>query len=86
MEELLALVQTPQGQVAALTAAAAAVSAPVAVPAPIAAPAPVAFADTPNVLEVDDLIDYSTKRGSAIYKKGIQALDDKALSDGFSMT
>ena len=62
MEELLALVQTLQGQVAALTAAAA------AAPAPIAAPAPVAFADTPNVLEVDDLIDYgarqSTRKGS----------------------
>ena len=40
----------------------------------------------PNVLEVDDVIDYSTKRGSAIYKKGIQALDDKALTDGFAMT
>ncbi len=63
MEELLALVQTLQGQVAALTAA-------VAVPsAPVAAPAPVAFADTPNVVEVGDLIDYSTKRGSAIYEK-----------------
>jgi hypothetical protein len=80
MEELLALVQTLQGQVAALTAAAA------AAPAPVAAPVPVAFADTPNVLEVDDLINYSTKRGSAIYDKGIQALDDKALTDGFSMT
>jgi hypothetical protein len=61
MEELVALVQTLQGQVAALTAAAA------AAPAPVTVPAPVAFADTPNVLEVDDLIDYSTKRGSAIY-------------------
>ncbi len=80
MEELLALVQTLQGQVATLTAAAA------AAPAPIAAPAPAAFADTPNVLEVDDLIDYSTKRGSAIHEKGIQALNDKALTDGFSMT
>jgi hypothetical protein len=38
------------------------------------------------VLEVDDIIDYSTKRGSAIYKKGIQALDDKALTDGFAVT
>ncbi len=86
MEELLAFVQTLQGQVAALTAAVAATSAPIAAPAPVAAPAPIAFADTPNVLEVDDLIDYSTKRGSAICKKGIQALDDKALTDGFSMT
>ncbi len=80
MEELLALVQTLQGQVATLTAAAA------AAPAPIAAPAPVAFTDTPNVLEVNDLINYLTKRGSAIYKRGCQALNDKALTDGFSMT
>jgi hypothetical protein len=43
MEELLALAQTLQGQVTALTAAAA------ATPAPVAAPAPVAFTDTPNV-------------------------------------
>ncbi len=86
MEELLALVQTLQGQMAALTAAVAAASAPIAAPAPVTAPAPVAFVDTPNVLEVDDPIDYSTKRGSAIYEKGIQALDDKALTDGFSMT
>ncbi len=79
MEELLALVQTLQGQVAALTASAA------AAPAPVTAPAPVALADTPNVLEVDDLIDYSTKRGSAIYEKEIQALNDKALTDGLSI-
>jgi hypothetical protein len=82
IEELIALITTLQGQVATLTAAAAAPPAPVAVPAP----APVAFADTPNVLEVNDLIDYSTKRGSAIYERGCQALDDKALTDGFSMT
>ncbi len=67
MEELLALVQTLQGQVAALTAAVAAASAPVAVPAPTAAPAPVAFADTPQMLGADGLIDYSSKRGSDIY-------------------
>ncbi len=48
VEELMALIQTLQGQVAILMAAAA------AVPAPIAAPAPVAFADTPHVLEVND--------------------------------
>jgi hypothetical protein len=82
VKELMALIQTLQGQVATLTAAAA------AAPAPVAAPASVAFTDTPNVLEVNDLIDYLTKRGSAIYKRGCQALDDndKALTDGFSMT
>ncbi len=71
MEELLALVQTLQGQVAivqtlqgqvaALMAAVAAASAPVAVPAPVAAPAPVAFADTPQTLGANELIDYSSK-------------------------
>ncbi len=75
MEELLALVQTLQGQntaltaaaaaesaqVAALTAAAAAASTPVAVPAPVAAPAPVAFVDTPQTLGADELIDYLSK-------------------------
>jgi hypothetical protein len=100
MEELLALVQTLQGQnaaltaaaaaasaqVAALTAAAAATSAPVAVPAPVAAPAPVAFADTPQTLGANELIDYLSKRGSDIYKQGIAPLDDKALTDGFNMT
>ncbi len=68
IKELMAIIMTLQGQVATLTAAAAAAlpapPAPVAVPAP----APVVFADTPNVLEVNDLIDYSTKRGSTIYE------------------
>jgi len=79
LDELLALVQPLQAQVTALTAAP-----PIAAAPP--APTPVVFADTPNVLEVDEVIDYSTKRGSAIYEKGIQALDDKALTDGFAMT
>ncbi len=79
----MALIMALQGQVTTLTAAAAAaLLAPVAIPAP----APVAFAATPNMLEVNDLIDYLTKRGSAIYERGCQALDDKALTDGFSMT
>ena len=64
LEELLALVQTLQAQVATLTAAPPPAAAPLAAAPP--APTPVVFADTPNVLEVDDLIDYSTKRGSAI--------------------
>jgi hypothetical protein len=84
LEELLALVQTLQAQVATLTAVPLPAAAPLATVPP--APTPAVFADTPNVLEVDDLIDYSTKRSSAIYEKGIQALDDKALTDGFAMT
>ena len=81
VEELLALIQTLQGQVAALSAAP---PAPVAAaPAPVA---PVVFADTPSTLGVDDIIDYKTKQGNAIFERGCSALDDKALTDGFSMS
>mgnify|MGYP006186596973 CR=1 FL=1 len=73
VEELMALIQTLQGQVTALTQAQ-------------ANPAPVAFADTPSTLSVDDIIDYKTKLGSAIFDKGCAALDDKALTDGFNMS
>ena len=38
------------------------------------------------MLGAKDLIDYSTKRGSDIYKQGIAPLDNKALTDGFAMT
>jgi hypothetical protein len=34
----------------------------------------------------NDLLDYSTKRGSSIYKQGCKTLDNKALTDGFGMT
>jgi hypothetical protein len=47
---------------------------------------PVVFPDTPQTLGAKDLIDYSLKQGSDIYKQGITALDDKALTDGFNMT
>jgi hypothetical protein len=46
----------------------------------------ITFADTPQSLNADDLIDYSTKRGSSIYEQGCKALDDKALTGGFGMT
>ena len=74
IDELLALIQTLQTQVQALTAA---TNAPTA---------PVVFADTPSTLGVDDIIDYNTKQGSLIFEQGCQALDDKALTDGFSMS
>jgi hypothetical protein len=38
------------------------------------------------MLGAEDLIKYSSKRGSDIYKQGITPLDDKALTDGFNMT
>jgi hypothetical protein len=54
--------------------------------APVAATTTVVFADTPQTLGAEDLIDYSTKQGSDIYKQGIAPLDDKSLTDGFDMT
>jgi hypothetical protein len=79
-QELQALIQALQAQVQALQNAAPAVQA-----APAAAATPVVFADTPQTLGVNDLIDYSTKRGQLIYNQGCKALDDKALTNGFNM-
>jgi hypothetical protein len=79
--ELLALIVMLQVQVAALTAAA-----PAATAAPPAGAALVVLADTPQMLGADDLVNYLTKRGSAIFEQGCKALGDKALTDGFAMT
>ncbi len=76
MAELQALIITLQTQVSALPAAA---------PAPAATTA-VVFADTPQSLNSDDLMNYSTKKGESIYEEGSKALDDKALTEGFGMT
>ncbi len=75
--ELQALILRLQNQVAPLTSGAATTG---------PAPAAVVFADTPQLLFADDLIDYSTKQGSSIYEQGCKTLDDKALTNGFSMT
>jgi hypothetical protein len=61
-------------------------AAPAATAAPPAGTAPVVFADTPQMLGANDLNDYLTKRGSAIFKQGCKALDNKALTNGFAMT
>jgi hypothetical protein len=74
--DLQALIATLQTQVNALLAAA-----PVA-----AAPTPVVFANTPQTLNSNDLIDYSTMRGSSIYEQGCKTLKDKALTNEFGMT
>ncbi len=79
--ELQALIQTLRGEVLALQNAA-----PAATTAPAAATTAVVFAETPQTLGVDDLIDYLTKRGKDIYNQGCEALDDKALTNGFNMT
>ena len=61
-------------------------TAPAAQAAPAAATTQVVFAEMPQTLGVDDLIDYSTKRGKDIYKQGCKALNDKALTKGYNMT
>ena len=87
--DLEALIQQLQAQVLALklknAAAAAATVAPAATTT-TAIPSVVVFADMTQTLGAEDLIDYSSKRGSEIYKQGIAALDDKSLTDGFNMT
>ncbi len=70
IEELSALIIALQAQVNALRAT----------------PTVVVFAETPQTMEVGNLIDYSTKRGAEIYKQGCAPLDDKSLSKGFNMT
>jgi hypothetical protein len=70
VEELSTLIIAFQAQVNALRAA----------------PTAIVFAETPQTTEVDNLIDYSTKRGAEIYKQGCAPLDDKSLTEGFNMT
>jgi hypothetical protein len=83
--ELQALIQQLQTQVLALETAAA-TAAPTVSAATTAATTAVVIADKPQMLGAEDLIDYSSKRGSEIYKQGIAPLDDKSLTDGFNMT
>jgi hypothetical protein len=80
VQDLQALILALQAQVQALQNAAPAVQA-----APAAADTPVVFADMPQTLGIDDLIDYSTKRGRLIYNHGYAALGNKALTNGFNM-
>ena len=75
--QLQALVLQLQTQVATLTSG----TAPAG-----PAPAAVIFADTPQSLYTDDLIDCSTKRRSSIYEQGCKTLDDKALTNFFNIT
>ena len=75
--ELQALILQLQSQVTSLMSGAAPAG---------PAPAAVVFADTPQSLYADDLIDFSTKLGSSIYEQGCKTLDNKALTDGFGMT
>jgi hypothetical protein len=77
--ELSALVATLQQEIATLRQQQA--------QQPVAPAAnPIVFADTPQTLKVENLIDYGTKRGAEIYRQGCAPLDDKSLTDGFNMT
>jgi hypothetical protein len=66
IEELSTLIVAPQAQVNALRAA----------------PTAVVFAETPQTMEVDNLINYLMKRGAEIYKQGCAPLDNKSLTKG----
>ncbi len=70
--ELQALIQMLQAQVLALQNVAPAIQA-----APAAAQ--VVFANMPQMLAANNLIDYSTKLGKDTYNHGCGALDNKAL-------
>jgi hypothetical protein len=78
--ELMAIITQLQVQIVALQNAA-----PAAAAAPPAGAAPVVFADMPKMLGANELIDYLTKRGSTILEQGCKALNDKALTNGFTM-
>jgi hypothetical protein len=80
--KLQALITTLQVQVAALVAASPAAPAV----APAATGHTVTFAETPQTLNPDDLIDYLNKRGASVFEQGCKPLDDKALINGFGMT
>jgi hypothetical protein len=79
--ELMAIITMLQAQIVTLQNLALAAAA-----APLAGSATVVFADTPQKLGANDLIDYLTKRGSTIFEQGCKPLGDKALTDGFAMT
>ncbi len=79
--KLMAIITTLQVQIVALQNAALAAAA-----ASPAGAATVVFADTPQTLGANDLIDYSTKRGSTIFEQGCKPLNDKALTHDFTMT
>ena len=71
-----------QAQVTALQNAA-----PAAHAAPAAAATQVVFANLPQTLGVDNIINYLKKLGKDIHEKGCKvALGDKALTDRFNMT
>jgi hypothetical protein len=79
--KLMAIINTLQAQIVALQNAV-----PAAAAAPPAGAATMVFTDMPQMLGINDLIDYLTKRGSTIFEQGCKPLNDKALTNSFAMT
>jgi hypothetical protein len=79
--KLMAIITMLQAQIVALQN-----TAPAATAAPPAGAATVVVSDTPQTLDANDLIDYSTKQGSTIFEQGCKPFDDKALTNSFAMT
>jgi hypothetical protein len=79
--KLMAIITTLQAKIVALQNAA-----PAAAAAPLAGAATVLFADMPQTLGANNLIDYLAKRGLTIFEQGCKPLVDKALTNGFAMT
>ncbi len=63
--KLMAIITMLQAQIVALQ-----IMAPAATAAPPAGAATVVFADMPQTLGANDLINYSTKQGSTIFEQG----------------
>jgi hypothetical protein len=79
--ELMAIITTLHAQIIALQNVASAAAA-----APPLGTATMVFANTPQMLGANDLINHSTKRGPTIFEQGYKPLNDKALTNGFAMT
>jgi hypothetical protein len=79
--KLMAIITTLQVQITALQNAA-----PAGAAAPTAGAATAVFANMPQMLGANDLIDYLTKRGSTTFEQGCKPLNDKTLTAGFAMT
>jgi hypothetical protein len=79
--KLMVIITMHQAQIVALQNAA-----PAAAAASPEGAATVVFANMPQTLGADDLINYSTKRESSIFEQECKPLDDKALTAGFVTT
>jgi hypothetical protein len=79
--KLMAIITMLQAQIVALQNAA-----PAAAAAPPVGATTLVFADMPQMLGANDLIDYLTKQGSTFFEQGCKSLDDNALTNSFAIT